>query len=117
MQADQLLDKSVDVLTATVAISTAISDAVKLYGTTAIGFATPAALTGATFTFTGSMDKGGTFVTIKDRFNATVSYTVTVDTGYPMDADIFAPYDQIKIVMADGNEAAERLIQVKPFAI
>jgi len=116
MEAKQLQDKSVDPLTATIAISTTTSDAVKLFGCTAIGFTTPAALTGTVFTFKGSIDGGITFVDVKDRFNAIVSYTVTINTGYPLDADIFAPYDQIKIV-SGSTEVAERLIPIKPFAI
>lgn len=117
MEAKELQDKNVDVLTATISAASDTSDAVLLYGCTAIGFATPSALTGATFTFLGSIDAGTTFVTVRDRLNSIISYTVGVDSGYDMDANIFAPYDQIKIVAADGNEAAERLITIKPFAI
>ncbi len=117
MEAQELVDKSVEHLIATRAISTAISDAVLLHGCTAIGFATPAALTGATFTFTGSIDGGVTFETIKDEFGNTVSVTVAINSAYPLDANTFAPYDQIKIITPDGNEAAERLIKIKPFAI
>jgi len=116
MEAKELQDKSVTALTATIAISSTTSDAVKLFGCTAIGFTTPAALTGTTFTFKGSVDGGVTFVDIKDRFNVLVSFTVAVDAGYPLDADVFAPYDEIKIV-SGSTEVAERLIPIKPFAI
>lgn len=116
MQVTELVDRTVEPLTATIAISGTTSDAVKLYGCTAIGFTIPAAFTGTAITFTGSMDDGTTFVTIKDQLNSTVTYTVSVDSGYALDAAIFAPYDQIKIVSND-TEAAARSIIVKPFAI
>ncbi|MGR3218840.1 MAG: hypothetical protein ACUZ8H_03355 [Candidatus Anammoxibacter sp.] len=116
MLASELQDKSVDPLTATIASSGTVSDAVLLYGCTAIGFETPAALTGTTFTFQGSIDNGTTFVTIKDQLNTTVSYTVSVDSAYALDATIFAPYDQIKVV-SGSSEGAERLIKIKPFAL
>ncbi len=116
MEAKDLQDKNVDPLTATIAAAADTSDAVLLFGCTAIGFTTPATLTGATFTFLGDMGDG-TFVTVKDQLNATVTFIVSVDSGYALDATVFAPYDQIKVVAADGNEAAERLITIKPFAL
>lgn len=116
MEAQELQDKSVDLLTATIAISTTTSDAVLLYGTTAIGLSTPAALTGTILTFTGSMDGGDTFVTINNEFGSPLAITVAVDSGYTLDANTFAPYDQIKVI-SDQTEAAERLIKIKPFAI
>lgn len=116
MEAKELQDKNVDVLTATIAISTTTSDAVILYGTTVVAFETPATLTGTSFTFEGSIDGGDTFKTIKDELNATVTFIVGVDGSYPMDANVFAPYDQIKIV-SGSTEAAARSIKMKPFAL
>lgn len=116
MLASQLQDKAVDTLTATISISTTTSDAVLLYGCTAVAFQTPAALTGTSFTFQGSIDKGLTFKTIKDQLGATIAFTVAVDGSYPLDANIFAPYDQIKIV-SGSTEVAEREILIKPFAL
>lgn len=116
MLARELQDKNVDPITATIAISTTTSDAIVLYGTTAIAFQTPAALTGVAFTFLGSLDAGATFKTIKDQTGAAISFVVAADGTYPMDANTFAPYDQIKIV-SGSTEAAERLIIIKPFAI
>jgi hypothetical protein len=107
----------VNQLTATIAISTDTSDAVDISGCTAIGFVTPAALTTTSFTFLGSQDKGVTFVPVKDQLNALVTYTVGTSSGYSLDVNQFAPYDQIKFVAADGNEAAQRLILLKPFAV
>lgn len=118
-QAVQYVDRAIDVLTATIASSGDTSDAIFLGGTTAIGFATPAALTATTFTFLGSMNKtGDDFVTIRDQLDAIVTYTVSVDSGYALDATIFAPYDRIKVFTPGGStEAAERLITIKPFAL
>ena len=116
MEAKQLADKAGDVLTATIPNATDTSDAVLLYGATALAFQTPAALTGVTFTFQGSIDKGTSFKTIKDQNGNPITFTVAPDGTYPMDANIFAAYDQIKFV-SDQNEAAERLILVKPFAV
>lgn len=116
MEAKELADKAGEVLTATIAISGTVSDAVLLYGATALAFQTPAALTGTSFTFQGSIDKGTTFKTIKDTTGAAISFTVAVDGSYPMDANVFAAYDQIKIV-SGSTEVAERLILIKPFAV
>lgn len=117
MQAKDLVDKDCETLTATIASSGTESSVVNLYGCTAIGFYTPAALTGTSFTFLGSMENDGTNeVTIRDSSNNIVTYTVAVDSGYPLDADIFAPYSTIKIVSND-TEAAARTIKIKPFAI
>lgn len=116
MEAKELQDKAVDVLTATIAESGTVSDAVLLYGTTAVAFQTPAALTGTAFTFEGSIDAGATFKEIRDQLGVAVSFTVAVDGSYPMDASIFASYDQIKVVSGSA-EAAERLILMKPFAL
>lgn len=116
-EAKQYVDRAVDVLTATIASSGNTSSAVNLGGTTAIGFTTPAALTATTFTFLGSMDKGATFVTIRDQLDAIVTYTVSTDSGYALDATIFAPYDQIKVFTPGSTEAAEREVAIKPFAL
>ncbi len=116
MEANQLLDKIVLPLTATIASSSTTSDAVKLFGTTAIAFQTPAALTGTAFTFEGSIDAGTTFKQIREQDGTAVSFVVAVDGTYPLDANLFAPYDEIKIV-SGSTETAERLILIKPFAI
>ena len=116
MKANQLLDKIVLPLTATIASSNTTSDAVELFGTTAIAFQTPSALTGTAFTFEGSIDAGVTFKEIRDQAGAAVSFVVAPDGTYPLDANLFAPYDEIKIV-SGSSEAAERLILIKPFVI
>lgn len=116
-EAAQFQDKNVDSLIATIASSGDTSDAVLLFGTTAIGFITPGTLTATTFTFLGSVDKGATFVTIRDQLDAIVTYIVSTNSGYALDATIFAPYDQIKVFTPGSTEAAERLIIIKPFAL
>lgn len=117
--ATQFTNKQVGALTATISSGSDTSDAVKLYGCTAIGMATPAVLTTTSITFEGSMDNGDTFVPIFDNSSpsALLSLTVTTSTGYPLNAEIFAPYDEIKVVAADGNEGGDRLITIKPFSI
>ena len=118
MEARQLQDKNVEPLIATIASSGDTSDAVLLFGSTAIGFTTPGTLTATTFTFLGSVNKAGDdFVTIRDQLDAIVTYTVSTDSGYALDATIFAPYDQIKVFTPGSTEAAERLITIKPFAL
>lgn len=115
MEANQLADKAVDVLTATILISTTTSDAVFLYGTTAAVVEMPAAITGTSLTFEGSIDKGVEFKQIRDELDAAITFIVSAGGSYPLDANVFAAYDQIKLVM--DSQAAERSIKVKPFAI
>lgn len=115
MQASDTTGQIVDEITATIAISTTTSDAVRLYACSAVGFQIPAAFTGTSITFLGSMDRGATFKQVRDQLGAAVTYTVAVDGSYPMDANVFAPYDQIKLVAA--SQAAARAILVKPFLI
>lgn len=116
MEARELQDKVVSPLTATIASSGTVSDAVNLWGTTAVAFQTPAALTGTAITFQGSVDAGVTFKVIKTSAGAAVSFVVAADGVYPLDPDTFAAFDQIKIV-SGSTEVAERLILVKPFAL
>lgn len=116
MKAEQLQDKNVDHLIATIQETDTTSDVIKLFGTTIVAFQTPVALTGITFKFLGSIDKGETFKMVRDEFGNDVSVSVLPDGSYPMDPKIFAPYDEIQIV-SNANEAATRVILIKPFAI
>ena len=113
---NQFISKQLTPLTATIANGATTSDAVNLYGCTAIGIGFPAAMTGATVTFKGSLDDGSTFLDIYDIDGVQVSYTFVASTGLPLDVKTFAPYDQIKVVSA-SSEGAERLITIKPFSI
>lgn len=115
MKAEQLQDKAVDLIIATIANTETTSDAILLFGTTAVTMEMPATITGTIVTFEGSIDNGTTFKQIKDRLDAIITFTVAADGSYPLDANIFAGYDQIKLVM--DVQDAERLIKVKPFAI
>lgn len=117
-EAKDYIDRAINGLIATIDSSGDTSDAVLLGGTTAIGFTTPAALTAPTFTFLGSVNKtGDDFVTVRDQLDAIVTYTVSADSGYALDATVFAPYDRIKVFTPGSTEAAERLITIKPFAL
>jgi len=118
-EAKQFTNNQVDSIIATIPSGSTTSNIVKLYGCTAIGFTTPSALTTTSITFLGRMGKDGSFVPVFDNSNPSVllSKTVTTSTGYPLNAEIFAPYDAIKVVAADGNEGAARDIIIKPFLI
>lgn len=72
----------------------------------------PAAMTGATITFTGSRTSGGTFVTIKE-VGGSSNYTVTVtaSSGVSVDPRVFATWPYIKLVSASA-EGADRTIVV-----
>jgi hypothetical protein len=116
MEAINLVDKDVKVLTATIAVDGTTSNAVLLYGATAIAITTPAAMVGTAFSFLGSVDGGLTFVAIRDSLNNLISYTFTANSGYPLEPRIFAGYDQIKVVSND-TETSAISFQIKPFAI
>jgi len=115
MQAIQLQDKAVDVLTLTILSSQTISDAAELFGTTAAIVEMPVAITGTSLTFEGSIDKGVTFKQIKDSSDTAITFTVAANGSYPLDTSIFAGYDEIKLVMV--AQAADRSIKLKPFAL
>lgn len=72
----------------------------------------PAAMTGATITFTGSRTSGGTFVTLKEVGGAsTYTVTVTASSGVSVDPRVFATWPYIKLVSASA-EGADRTIVV-----
>ena len=115
MQASDTTGQVVDELTATILDTETTSDAVRLDACSAIGFQTPSSFTGTTITFLGSLDRGATFKQIRDQLGAVVAYTVAVDGSYPMDANTFAAYDEIKLVAS--AQTADIAILVKPFLI
>lgn len=116
MQAVQTVDKAVQVLTATIAINGTTSDAVNLYGCTGAAFQMPAAITGTSVTFLGSIDKGVTFKQIRDINSNAITFTVAADGLYPLDKNTFAGIDQIKFVMVSQTGGAISIL-VKPFSI
>lgn len=115
MLVTQTSDKSVDVLTATIASGQTTSSAFKLYGCTAAQFETPAAFTGTSITFEVSIDKGATFKAFKDSNNVAIAYTVSVDGIYTMDKNIFSGIDEVKFVAS--SQGADRTIKLKTIII
>lgn len=72
----------------------------------------PAAMTGATITFTASRSSGGTFVTLKEVGGSTnYSVTVTASSGVSVDPRVFATWPYVKLVSASA-EGADRSIVV-----
>lgn len=103
--------------TVTVASSGQVSSAFSLQGTTFAAFQTPAAITGTTYTFQGSIDNGATYKVIKNNAGSAYTFSsVTADSSYPVEMRYFAPYDKIKIDTG-GSEASERTIKVKAFPL
>ena len=92
--------------TVTVASAAQLSDAYSLNGTTLAAFETPAAITGTTYTFHGSIDNGATYAEICDNTGAAITYlNVAASKTYPLDMRYFAPYDKVKI-KTGTNEGA-----------
>ena len=104
--------------TVTVASGAQLSSAFSLSGCTFVAFETPAAITGTTYSFYGSIDNGQTYVPIYDRNGSLYSFSsVAASRGYPIDnANIFIGYDKIKI-NTGTNEGADRVIKVKAYPI
>jgi hypothetical protein len=111
--ASQFHNTSLEPETVTILSGQTTSDAINLYATTLMIIKTPAALTGTSFTFLGSIDAGSTFVQVRDKFGAALTFTVAVDGAYIVnDAATFAGFDQIKIV-SSASEAADRTVKLK----
>lgn len=105
--------ESVDVLTATIANSGTVSDALDIgqFRLMAFQFAT---MTGTTMTFQASATEDGTYVAVYDDAGNAVSVTVTDDAVVAMTGSIaaaLAPCRFIKLV-SGSSEAAERTIKV-----
>ncbi len=111
-------DNRPDLGTVTVAINTQLSSAFNLYGCTFVAFETPAAITGTTYSFYGSLDGGVTYVPIYDKNGSLYTYvSVAASRSYPIDnANIFVGYDSIKL-NTGMNEAAARTIRVRAYPI
>lgn len=103
-------------LTATIASSGTVSDAVNLYGTTAVALQLPSAFTGTLFYIQVSIDAGSTFKRLADQDGTDRTYTVTADKIYWLDPAILIGADQVKIESND-TEAAERAIKIKPVSV
>jgi len=105
-------------LTATIAINTALSDAVELDGADIIRFSMPAAWDAADITFQISDDEGVTFRDLYMEWGFELGMWVTA--GISIEASIFLRMqniDQIKIRSgtsgAPVNQTAERLILIE----
>lgn len=78
---------------------------------TLLGFFTPAALTGTTFTFSASIDADGT--SYMPVYNAGTEYSVTVGTSryVSINTEVFHGIKLFKII-SGSSEAASRTITV-----
>lgn len=119
MQVNQLIDKEVEIITVTILAGENTSSAGILFGCTAAVFQTPSEMTNASVTFLGSIDKGVTFAPICNTTNDIITYEISTDESraYPLDKNIFAGFDALKIVTPDGAEDSDRIITIKPFSI
>jgi len=100
-----------DVATVTILNTATTSGALILYGCLPAVVEMPAAITGTSLSFTGSIDNGTTYVPINDAFSAAVSYTVAASNAYSLNPAVFMGYDSIKVVMA--AQGADRVIKLK----
>lgn len=96
--------------TATIASGETVSDAVHLEDHVLCGFILPAAFTGASVTFRGSVNNS-TYTTIYDYTNTAVGATVTQGRAYSLNPIDFLSWPYIKIV-SGGSEGAERSITI-----
>lgn len=74
------------------------------------GFATPAALTGTSFTFTTAFTEGGTYRTLKDASGTAIPVTVAASGSYVFPPEVFA-FGFVKIV-SNSAEGADRVLEV-----
>jgi hypothetical protein len=115
-QVTQTAGTAFEPLTATIAAGQQVSDAIILYGTSAIALETPSVLTSTGLTFQGSIDKGVTFKEIRNNTGVAVSLVVSTDGNYTLGANDFAGYDQIKVVTG-SVEPAGATFRLKPYMI
>lgn len=98
---------------ATIAISTALSAAVDLVGTTLAGYYMPAAWTAASITLQASVD-GTNFINVYDSSGNEEVHTVTVDRYIKLAPATTAGYRYVKFRSGTSatpvNQAAERII-------
>lgn len=112
--ANQYVDKDVALITATILNGGTTTDAILLYGCTAVKFLIPAAFTGTTITINGSIDGGVTYNPLYNSSGSQISYTVTTGGLYALNPLDLVGCDAIKLVAS--AQAAQRTILVKPFA-
>lgn len=108
MPSKDRLPVTIDTSTVTIASSGTVSTAVDLGGHNLVGIQTPAALTGTTMTFQGSVD-GSTYNVLYDTDGTALSITVAVDSLILIVPSDFAAVRYLKLV-SGSSEGAERTI-------
>lgn len=93
--------------TVTIAESGTVSGAADLGGLSIFGVGTPAALTGASFTF--QVKVGSSYLVLDDGAGSAYSITATVDRYIPVDPQKFAAVESVKIVSASAEAAARTI--------
>lgn len=96
---------------ATIAISTTTSGSCDLKGMGLVGFIMPAAFTGTTLTFQGSMDDEN-FYALYNSDNTAYSITVAVDRFYCLNPQDFLGMRYFKFVSGSSEAAAREIIAV-----
>lgn len=102
------------VATVTISSGQTKSNALKLYGTTPVVVEMPAAITGTSLSFEGSIDGGTTFTPINTSTGA-LTYTVAASNCYVLNPANFCGFDEVKLVMA--SQGADRTIKIKPYIV
>ncbi len=93
-----------------IANGAATSSAADTGGGVLAGFYAPASMTGATVSFTGSIDGGGTYVPIRDNTGTLITVTLNAAASfYSIRSVLPFGLDFVKVVSA-SNEAAERTL-------
>lgn len=98
--------------TVTIANSGTTSGEADLIGTSLCGIIMPAAFTGTSLTFQVSNASGGTYQTLYDSTNATISVAVTQGRSYSLNPTNFAAWRYIKVVSGSSEGAARDIILV-----
>ncbi len=96
--------------TATIANGATSSGEIDIRNAAGGSFQIPSSFTGASVSFTGSNESGGTFVAVHDSSNVVISQTVTASKGYAFPAACMQ-FRFLKIVSASA-EGAARTIQI-----
>ena len=81
-------------------------------GLSPVGFITPSALTGTSFTFTVSVDGTNFYALKKNDGSASISYTVAASGYYPMNPSDWCGISNFKIVSGSTEAAARSIILV-----
>ena len=88
-----------------------VSEAAPFYGLRLVGLITPAALTGTSVTFQGSVD-GVTYVPIYDSAGVAITATVSTSRWTVLDPADFAGMAYIKVVSGSAEGAARTIVLI-----